>query len=117
VQAGFVAVEEVELFALGQTGKGVDERFGGLGSVSLGLIEKLGFDPPEAAHPPTGGYHFVDEILFDVVGGLEFLDVIGEDLVEDFTVFAFQNDAFGEEAVAKCVHGRSLAPSFGFGAT
>jgi hypothetical protein len=119
VQAGFVAVEEFELVGFGQAGKGGGYSGADCGICSGfgGLIKKFGFDPPEAAHSPAGGYHFIDQILFDVVFGLEFFDVIFEDLVEDFAVFAFEDNAVGEKAVTEGVHAGPLAPRFCFGAT
>jgi hypothetical protein len=93
------------LVAFGEAGEGAGHTGTDCGICDgfCGFVEKFGFDPPETAHPPARSYHFVDQILFDAVFGAEFLDVVFEGLHEAIAVFAFKDNAVGEEAVAERV--------------
>ncbi|MCU1262218.1 MAG: hypothetical protein JWO80_5103 [Bryobacterales bacterium] len=125
VEAGFVAVEQVELGAGGElrecraeAGVLVDFRFCGGGHARLhGAVQEVGFDGPQAAEAAGAGGHFFDGGEFDIVGGFEFCEVLVEERGEGLLGFVFHEDAFGEEAVPEGVRGGTLFAGFGFGAS
>jgi hypothetical protein len=119
VEAGFVAVEEVEFVASREFGEGGGHTItgGGVGAFADFVIEQGGFDGPEAAESPGGGDHFLDGGVLDVIGGVEFLDVVLVDDLEGVAAFVVEEDAFRQEAVAEGVLGRAALAFFGFGAS
>ena len=65
----------------------------------------MGFDGPGAAQAPASGDHFFDHVEFEVVGGLEAIDVLGEECLKRFGRFVFENQAAGQKAVAQSILG------------
>ena len=124
-QAGFVAGEEWQRPGFCEGGIGVAERamrvvVGVLFVQFLRLheylvLDKIGFDGPEASLAPFGGDHFLDEIEFDEADGLELLDVGVEHFLKLLSGFFRDDDTFGVEAVSDGVPGGDLAAGFGFG--
>ena len=119
VQAGFVAVHETEGGGGGEGGEGAGDAADGVGGeVGLdSIVEEAGFDGPAAALAPEGGSHFLDEGHFDIVGGLEAMDVFGHDGLEGLGGFGLQDDASGEESVAAGVLGGTLLALWSFRST
>lgn len=68
--------------------------------------EQAGFDGPDAAQPPAGDGHGLDQIHLDRAGGVELLDVGVEEELELFVGFGGEQDGLGGEAVAEAVAGR-----------
>jgi hypothetical protein len=58
--------------------------------------EELGFDGPGPAHAPPSGHHLLNDAKLDAVGGLEALEVIGQDFSEAFGRFVFQDYDAGQ---------------------
>ena len=77
VEPGFVAIKESEPAVVCQGGECAGEaREVAAGRLSLsGFGEEGSFDGPQAALPPVGGGHFLDQIAFGVVSGAELGDV------------------------------------------
>ena len=119
VEAGFVAVHETEGGGGGEGREGAGDAADGVGGeVGLdGIVEEAGFDGPAAALAPEGGSHFLDEGHFDIVGGLEALDVLGHDGLEGFGGFALEDDAAREESVAAGVLCGTLLALWSFRST
>jgi hypothetical protein len=119
VETGFVAVEEVEFVAGREFGEGGSHAIAGRGVSAFAdfVIEQGGFDGPEAAETPGGGDHFLDGGVLDVIGGVEFLDVVLVDDLKGFAAFVVEEDAFRQEAVAEGILGRAALALFGFGAS
>ena len=63
--------------------------------------EQAGFDGPDAAQPPAGDGHGLDQIHLDRAGGVELLDVGVEEELELFVRFSGKQDGLGGKAVAK----------------
>lgn len=104
VEAGFVAPEEGEGGFSGEFSEGCG---GGVGDLVAGVcgdfvIEEAGLDGPGAA---GGGDHLFDDVHFDIVGGLEAVDVLIEVELKILVVFILHDDGFGEESVAEGVVG------------
>ena len=57
-------------------GHGVEDFLVDMG-VDFG-VEQTGLEGPGAAEAPGGGDHFFDDVHFDIVGGLEAVDVLVE---------------------------------------
>jgi hypothetical protein len=68
--------------------------------------EEAGFDGTDAAKAPAGDGHGLDQFHFQIVGGLELLDVGVEKELELFMGFGGEQDGSGGEAVAEAVAGR-----------
>ena len=119
VEAGLVAVEEVEFVGVVEFGEGVHQAVGGGGGglVGHGGIEVAVFDGPGAAEAPVGGDHFLDEADFDGVQGAEALGVGEEEFAEGFGWFLFEDDDSGKEAVAAGVLRGAGFAAGGFGAS
>ncbi len=119
VEAGFVAIKEVEFVAGREFGEGGSHAIAGRGvsAASDFVIEQGGFDGPDAAETPGGGDHFLDGGVLDVIGGVEFLEVVLVDDLKGVAAFVVEEDAFRQEAVAERVLGRAALALFGFGAS
>jgi hypothetical protein len=76
-----------------------------LGAARQLVGEQAGFDGPNAAQPPAGDGHGLDQVHLDVVGGAELLDVGVEEDLELLAGFAGEQDGFGGETVAEAVAG------------
>ena len=124
-QAGFVAGEKWQRPGFCQGGIGVAER---AMRVVVGVVfvqflrldeylvlDKIGFDGPEASLAPFSGDHFLDQIELDWSYGLELLDVGVQHFLILLGGFFRDDDAFGVEAVSDGVPGGDLAAGFGFG--
>jgi len=102
VKAGLVAADEGDGGAAGEAGEGVREAvevdFGGLGDDLS--IEEAGFDGPGAAQAPMGRGNLLDDAEFQAIGGLEVVDVAGQEGREGLGALDFQGHASGQEAVA-----------------
>ena len=116
VEAGFVAVEEVEAIVGGEVGVGCgharDLTAGGLGL--HGLFEHFGLYGPSAAEAPVGGGEFLDHAVFEIVYRFE---AGGEHLTEGLEVFGrlvADEDLFGEQTVAHGVVGGALFAGLGY---
>jgi hypothetical protein len=112
VEAGFVTVYESERGGGGERGEGGSDGADGVG-LALGVggvFEQAGFDGPSAAHAPVRGNHFLDHAEFHAIGGLEAVEVLGQQIFEGCAGFLIQDDAAGEQAVADGVLGRAMLP-------
>ena len=120
VEAGFVAVEEGEIWRSGQIGESVGEaadlvsRRAGL--FGQAVLEDAFLDSPGAAHAPISGCHFLDHAEFDAVDWPEALQMLGEKGFESGGRLVFEDDAIGEEAVAQRVEGGTAFALGGLGA-
>ena len=74
--------------------------------------EEVGFDGGEAAETPAGVGQGLDEFGFEMVGGLELVEVGCAEGVVVFGGFGGEEDLFGGEAVFEGVLGRAC---FSFG--
>ncbi len=114
MEAGFVAVHEGEAGVGGGVGEGgghaIDFVAGGLSFCVV--LKDAGFEGPGAAHAPVGSRHFLDETELEAIGGLEAVEVLGEEGIEGCARFVFHDDAASQEAVADGVLGRA---AFSFG--
>jgi hypothetical protein len=112
-------MEQVELRGGGQLGEGVGEArqlvAGGL--IADGLIHQAILDGPGAAHAPIGGNHFLDHGELDAIGGGETLDMLSYEVVKTLVGFVLQNNALGQETVAKGVGGGTFFSLRGDGAS
>src|SRR5580692_6074997 len=72
------------------------------------MVERLGFDAPDAVEAPVGGAHFLDHPEFDAVGRLETALVILDEDIEVLGTFAGENQTLGEQAVLNSVLRRTL---------
>ena len=111
VEAGLVAMEEIQLGGGGQLG----ERAGDAGGLVLagrlvleGLLHQAILDGPGAAHAPVRGGHFLDHTELDAIEGAEAVGVLGHEVVERLAGFVGQNDAAGQETMAHGVGGRAV---------
>lgn len=117
VEAGFIAVHEVQGGGIGEGLEGGSDTVDGRkGDGGFDGIEHASFDGPGAAHAPGGTDHFLDEAELDVVGGLEAVDVGGKEGLEGFAGLVIEDEAAGEESVNEGVLGRMLLADFGDGA-
>ncbi len=110
VEAAFIAVDEGDGGAVGETGKGIGHAVEG-GCGGLGgdlLVEEGGFDGPGAAQAPIGCGHVLDHAEFQAVGGLEAGDVVGEQSGEGLGTFVLEDHAMGQETMADGVAGGTL---------
>ena len=73
--------------------------------VGDGILERPGLDCPIPAETPVGGAHFLDERVFDAVGGLKAIDVLLKEQFEVAGSLALEEDALREESVAHGVGG------------
>jgi len=125
VEALLVAVEEFEVVGLlrgGGVGLGDAEE---VVSAVGGLLD-LGFEGfalghPDAAHAPGSGGHLLNEVVFDVVGGLDGRHVGGEEVLEGLLALGREDTDAGQDAMLDGIHrGMTLAfgtlGAFGFGA-
>ena len=105
VEAGFLALQEVQLRLGGEGGEAggeaVESIAGGLGGD--GPVEAAGLDGPGAAHAPVGGDHFLDEAVLDGVDGVEAGGELIVDEAEGLGAFAVEADASGEQTVGERV--------------
>lgn len=110
VKAGFVTMHDAEGRRGGEGGKCVDHAIDAVadGFGVHGVVEEAGFESPGAAKPPKSGSHFLDQRHFDLVGGLQALDVVSERDLERFARFTLEDDAAGEQAVTERVPGGDL---------
>ena len=83
-------------------------------------VEHGGFEAPDAAETPTGGYDVGEKVDFDLVGGLKIVDVLVQHFCELLGVLALEDQGFGGQAVTEGVHraggeslGRFRAAGFG----
>ena len=76
VEASLVAVEQMDLRARGQAGKGGGHTgdLGGGGLVRHGAVEHLRLHGPDAAETPGAGSELFDHGELDAISGLEALD-------------------------------------------
>jgi hypothetical protein len=114
MEAGFVAVHQAEAGeggGVGEDGGHAVDFFAG--RLSFGVVLKdASFEAPGAAHAPGGRCHFLDETELEAIGGLEAVEVLGQEGFEGGVRFVFHDDAGGQEAVAGGVLGRA---AFSFG--
>jgi hypothetical protein len=68
-----------------------------------------------AGEAPVAGGHFLDESGFDAVAGLEIVEVLIEDDLEEVSAFVETDYAPGEESVAEGVLRGALFACLGFG--
>ncbi len=68
-------------------------------------VEGRGLDHPDSLLAPAGRDHFFDEVEFNIVEGLEALEIALEHGVEVRFGFVGEHERIGEEAVTECVHG------------
>jgi hypothetical protein len=80
------------------------------------FLEEVGLDKKEAALAPFGVDHFDDEVHFDGVGGLEFLDVGFQEGGIFVGIFIGEDYGAGGESIFEGVQGGFLAAFFGGGA-
>jgi hypothetical protein len=94
VEAGFVAVDEVQVRGGGERGESAGDAHdlvaGGL-SGDAG-VEKLGLDAPDAARAPVGYGHFLDDAGFNSGDGVEAIAEVLDELAEDHGVLVFEDD-------------------------
>ena len=112
VEAGFVAVDESEGGAIGETREGVGHA---VEVASRGLsgglfVDEAGFDGPGAAQTPMGYDHLLDHGEFEAGGRPQMVEVVGERGSEGFGTFAFQGHTLSQEAVAESVLSGALFP-------
>jgi len=118
VEAGFVAVEDLQLPAVGEAyERACEGGVAGVGDIVVGFLPfellidsfvgEAGFDAPRAALAPERGGHFLDEAGLDGVGWGEALAEGGEEALEILVGLVCEHDACGEEAVSNCVLGRA----------
>ena len=111
-QGGFVAKEEGETFGVvGQAHEGVGEALvavpigkvvvGLFGAVSQFVGEHLRFDGEDAAETPLRGGHGGDAFVLEIAGGVEVVDVGGEQFVKTVARFGGEDDVLRAEAVAE----------------
>lgn len=116
VEGGFVAEEEVE--DAGVVGQVLEDRGGAVGGFSgRGLVVHFEIqggllDIERAEIAPAGDGHGVDQGCLGGGAGLEFGGEAGVELLEAIFGLAFEDDEFGEEAVADAVLRRD---GFAFG--
>jgi len=120
MEAGFVAVEEAEIGRSGHVaesgGEAANLVSGRVGLFGQGVLEDAFLDSPGAAHAPIGGCHFLDQPELDAVDGPEALQMLGEKGFETGARLVLEDDAIGEEAVAKRVEGGTAFALWGLGA-
>jgi hypothetical protein len=116
VETGLITIEKVELVAGGELGEGGGDTgaVSGLGAFFHALVEQGGFDGPETAQAPGGRGHFLDDALFDVVGGIQLLQMLIQVLSEGFLRFVPEHHTFGQETVTDRVGGRAALPRLRF---
>jgi hypothetical protein len=105
LEAGFIAVDEVEFGAAGEIGEGSGDAVAGTSVFSGGFVEEIGFDAPKTALAPDGSREFLDEADFDAVGGIDPVNVLLVEECESIRAFALDEDASGEHAVTRGVCG------------
>lgn len=113
VETGLVARDEGEgAGVVGQVAEGDRQMDAGIEAIDFGSfgehfrVKKRGFDGPEAAETPTGGDHFLDQILFGGRGRVVDSEEIIENLLEfDRVLTGEDNGAAGGEAVLDGVKG------------
>jgi hypothetical protein len=101
MNAGLITVHEAEAGFGGEFLEGggyAIERIGGGLGVGL-ILEQSGFDGPGAAEAPVGSHHLLDQAELHAVGGLEAIEVLGEDGLETFGRFIAHDDLLGQEAM------------------
>ena len=118
VEACFVAMEEGQLGRGGQLAEcGRDiSQVGAFRAGGHGAFEEGVFDSPGATHAPGSGGHFLDHAAFDLIDGVESLEVLNDIGFEGFTGLAGEDHTIGEETVTDCILGRTELAFRGFGA-
>ena len=71
------------------------------------LFDHMGFEGPGAAETPERSHHFLNEAELDAIGGLEALEVLGEDGFEALGGLIFEENAAGQQSVAQSILGRT----------
>ena len=108
VEAGFVAIDEVEGArgggegAEGHGGQETGMKHGGAIFIVFGDelgIHGVALDVPDALLAPAGYSHGVDERFFEGGGGLEFAVESGDEVEEGLGFLAAEEDVGGENAV------------------
>ena len=112
VEAGFVAVDEGQGGAIGETREGVGHA---VEVASRGLsgglfVDEAGFDGPGAAQTPMGCDHLLDHGEFQAGGRPQVVDVVGKRGSEGFRTFVFQDHTLSQQAVAASVLSGALFP-------
>jgi hypothetical protein len=105
-----VLVAEDEVHFLGgsegfEGGEGAVDFGGGRDVIIHFAIEHAGFHGVATAETPNGGDELIDHVAFDVVLGLEAVDVGLDGSIKDDGVFVAQGDDTGEHAVLEGVLG------------
>jgi hypothetical protein len=117
-EAGFVAVDEVQIRDGGERGEGgggahdfvAGRLFGEAG------VEEFGLDAPDAARAPLGDGHFLDDGGLDGGGGGEAFEELVYEPAEELGVLIFEDDlGNGTHAVAEGVAGRDALAFGGYG--
>lgn len=102
MKAGLVTVHEAEGGFGGEIREGIGYAIqriaGGLGGGFI--FEQPGFEGPGAAETPVGSDHLLDHGELHAIGGLEAIEVLGEDRLETLRRFIAHDDLASEQAVA-----------------